>query len=171
MVFRVVVDPLKCSGCRYCELWCSYVHEKVFSPSLSRIQVIKDDLIGMDFPIVCQRCEQVTCVSACPTGALYIGNSGAIRLEKEKCSKCGTCSEVCPYGAVFRDPRDGSPLICDLCSGAAICVVKCPTNALSLYPVAEVAVAGVERLGRQYGLAISNYRKLLERWGIHARVE
>jgi Fe-S-cluster-containing hydrogenase component 2 len=171
MVVHIVVDPSKCSGCRYCELWCSYAHEKVFSTSLSRIRVVKDDLLGMDFPIVCQRCEEVACVLACPAGALHLDSEGIVRLEKEKCLKCGACSDACPYDAVFQSPVDGSPLICDLCGGDVTCVAKCPTNALSLYPAAEVVVAGAEGLGRRYKLAISEYKKLLERWGIRVRIE
>ncbi len=171
MVTHVVVDPSKCSGCRYCELWCSYIHEKVFSTSRSRIRVVKDDITGMDFPVVCQRCEQMSCVSECPTGALYVDERGQLKLEMGKCLRCGVCSEVCPYGAVFQDPADGSPLICDLCDGSAVCVAKCPTNALSLYPVSEVVITGVESLGKRFKLAVSEYRKLLERWGIRARIE
>jgi len=169
MVVHVVADLSKCSGCRYCELWCSYAHHKVFSTSLSRIHIVKDDLIGMDFPIVCQQCEQAACMSACPTGALYLNDKGILKLEEEKCIKCGACLKKCPYHAIFQNPMDGTPLICDLCDGKALCVTKCPTNALSLYPLTEISINGVENLGEHYKLAFSEYKKLLERWGIHAK--
>jgi len=146
------------------------MHERVFSTSFSRIRVVKDDVVGMDFPIVCQQCVQAVCVSVCPTGALYVGDDGVVRLEKERCVRCGKCLDVCPYGAVFQDPVDGFPLICDLCGGRAVCVMKCPTNALSLYPLAEVVVRA-EDLGKRYKLAITEYGKLLERWGIRVRVK
>jgi carbon-monoxide dehydrogenase iron sulfur subunit len=171
MGLHVVVDLSKCSGCRYCEVWCSFTHEKVFSTSFSRIRVIKDDVIGMDSPIVCQQCVQAVCVSVCPTGALYVGSDGVVRLERMKCVRCGKCLDACPYGAVFKDPVNGFPLICDLCGGRAVCVMKCPTNALSLYPLTEVEVVGVEGLGRRYELALTEFGKLLERWGVRVRVK
>lgn len=171
MGLHVVVDLSKCSGCRYCEVWCSFTHEKVFSTSFSRIRVIKDDVIGMDSPIVCQQCVQAVCVSVCPTGALYVGSDGVVRLERMKCVGCGRCLDACPYGAVFKDPVNGFPLICDLCGGRAVCVMKCPTNALSLYPLTEVEVVGVEGLGRRYELALTEFGKLLERWGVRVRVK
>jgi len=171
MVGHIVVDPSKCTGCRYCELWCSYTHEKVFSPSLSRIRVIKDDLIGMDYPIVCKHCSNAPCIQVCLTGALYRDENGLVKLLKEKCTKCGACIEACSYGALFRNPVDLTPLICDLCGGKPVCVSKCPTNALSIYPLMEVHLGKSEHLGKQYTVAVEDYKSILERWGILVKSE
>lgn len=171
MATRIVVDLSKCSGCRYCELWCSYSHRKIFSTSLSRIRVVKDDLLGMDCPIVCRHCSTALCISACPTGALYKDENGLTKLNKDTCIKCGICIDACPYGAVFQDPFDNTPLICDLCGGKPICVFKCPTNALSVYPLKEISVTRSTRLGKGYLIAINEYRPLLERWGISVKLE
>lgn len=37
----VLAEPSKCLRCRLCELACSFTHEGVFSPSLSRIRGVK----------------------------------------------------------------------------------------------------------------------------------
>ena len=108
-------------------------------------------------------------MSACPTGALYLNDKGILKLKEEKCIKCGVCLKTCPYHAIFQNPMDGTPLICDLCDGKALCVTKCPTNTLSLYPLTEISINGMGNLGEHYKLAFSEYKKLLERWGIHAK--
>jgi len=171
MEVRIAIDLSKCAGCRYCELWCSFFHDKVFSTSLSRIKIVRDDLIGMDYPIVCRHCLEAPYVSACPVGALYKDEQGIIGLNKDACSKCGSCAEACPYDAVSLNPFDGTPLICDLCGGNPICVRKCPTNALSLYPLTEITVAGPSMIGKRYRIAINEYKRLLEGWGVSVRYE
>ena len=39
MVNKVTFEAAGCGGCRTCEIACSYHHKKVFSPSLSSIEV------------------------------------------------------------------------------------------------------------------------------------
>jgi len=39
MVNKVTFDTQECGGCRTCEIACSYHHRKVFSPSISSIEV------------------------------------------------------------------------------------------------------------------------------------
>ncbi|MEM3926634.1 MAG: 4Fe-4S dicluster domain-containing protein [Desulfurococcaceae archaeon] len=171
MVTHIIVDLSKCSGCRYCEVWCSFSHEKVFSTSMSRIRVIKDDLIGMDHPVVCRHCLDAPCLSACGTDALYRDIDGHVKLNKEKCIKCGSCIIACPYGAIFQNPLDNTPLICDLCGGNPVCVAKCPTNALSIYPLGEISLKDPARLGKRYLRALNEYEKLLARWGVYVGIE
>jgi len=41
-----------------------------------------------------------TCASACPVGAITIGEDGKAKINKEICIKCHTCESVCPMGAI-----------------------------------------------------------------------
>jgi len=36
----------QCTGCRACELACSFHHHKVFAPTRSRIHIVKDEKTG-----------------------------------------------------------------------------------------------------------------------------
>jgi len=130
----ITVEPSRCAGCRYCEMWCSFTHEGVFSTSLSRITVVKDDLTGMDYPIICRFCNPSPYVEACPTNALRRGESGVIVVDESRCTGCGSCVRTCPYGAVKMHSLKAKPLICDLCGSDPVCFKKCPTNALATYP-------------------------------------
>jgi len=152
-------------------MWCSFVHEGVFSSSFSRITIVKDDRIGLDYPIVCEFCEPAPCVKACPTGALIKGNHGIIIVNEEKCISCGNCVKACPYGAIKLHPIKLKPLICDLCEGREpVCVSKCPTNAIRIYPIEEIDLSINEEVFDQaYAHALKRHKELMKRWGIHVK--
>ena len=157
------MDPSKCSGCSLCELWCSYTHEGVFSRSLSRIFVLSYEVVGLDYPVVCQQCEPAPCVDLCPTGALKKGELKQVTLDKSRCIGCRVCSEVCPYGAARMEPSGRYPLICDLCGGSPACVVRCPTNALSISNTASVPI---QARTTAEAFAVEQLRRVAEGWGI-----
>ena len=75
----VVANEL-CSGCRNCELWCSFDkgNRNAFSPENSKIKIVKDAEGLLNIPVVdcdgqgCRRNEngEPICVEMCPTGTL-----------------------------------------------------------------------------------------------------
>ncbi|MFP3950640.1 MAG: 4Fe-4S dicluster domain-containing protein [Candidatus Bathyarchaeia archaeon] len=125
---RLVIDASKCAGCRICELACSFKHEGVFSPHLSRISVIKKDEYGFDYPLFCRQCDDCPPIRVCPVEALSRAEDDTIRVSDD-CTGCALCVEACTFGAVSFD--GSAPLICDLCDGEPFCVEMCPTDALS----------------------------------------
>ncbi len=128
---RIVIDKDKCSGCRYCELICSYRENSKFNPRESRIRVLKYNERGIDDPVVCSQCAVCPPVDACLTLAFRRGEDKIVRIEGAACTGCYVCVDACPHGAVFRPPTQGTPLVCDLCNGKPLCVKKCPTHALT----------------------------------------
>ncbi|MCS7109008.1 MAG: 4Fe-4S dicluster domain-containing protein [Sulfolobales archaeon] len=169
MVNKLVVDFSKCVGCRYCELWCSFKHYGVFSPSLSRIAVVKDDFIGMDQPVVCKFCDPAPCVASCPVNALIRSGDGVINVNSEACVSCSSCVESCPYGAIKLHPNNSKPIVCDLCGGNPTCVLKCPTNALRIYPVSSVDLSYrdlIKSLGKEFEKSIQLHKELMALWGV-----
>jgi len=127
---RINIDVQKCSGCRYCEMVCSFHHERRFSTNLSRIRVAKEDKYGFDFPILCHQCDTCPSVNACPTRAMTRTESGIIQVREDLCTGCGACANSCTFKALKLDDSS-QPLVCDLCSGEPACVKRCPTGALS----------------------------------------
>ncbi|HHW17820.1 MAG TPA: TIGR04076 family protein [Firmicutes bacterium] len=154
---RMLVKEDFCSGCRRCELACSFQHTGQYWPELSRIQVAKDEHHGQDTPLVCRQCGIARCVEACPVSALSRDpNTHAVSLDPEKCQRCFKCQKACPFGAIHRDP-EGYPLICDLCGGNPRCVEVCPTGAVRFgragepAPVPKFSQPGKERPQRSSG--------------------
>jgi Fe-S-cluster-containing hydrogenase component 2 len=121
-IFR---DPLRCSGCRRCEIVCSIHHEGRIWPEASRIRVFM--LVpGVDIPHLCAQCGDYPCVSACPVKALSVNeDTGAVVVDREKCIGCGQCIKACPGNIPFLHPGDGKATICDLCGGNPECVKVC----------------------------------------------
>jgi len=168
---QIKVNPGLCTGCRLCEMECSFAHERRFGTHISRIRVNKAEHTGIDYPVLCQFCENSPCVNACPVGALSKTELGTIRVNREGCTGCGTCVSACPFGAMNLHPEQGIPIPCDLCNGDPACVKGCPTNALEIFEsrllsrekqieLMEVATA------KRDGFARRTTRKTLEKWGI-----
>jgi len=128
IILRVVEK--NCTGCRICEIACSFSHEEAYAPAKARLHV--------DFawpnrykPVVCTLCG--LCVKACNTGALtFHPELGCLQLMEEKCDMCGNCAEACPIHIIKFDKKKGLPQICDMCNGAPECVEWCPQGALEL---------------------------------------
>ncbi|MCL5263715.1 MAG: TIGR04076 family protein [Chloroflexi bacterium] len=128
---HMIVDAAVCSGCRACEMICSFTHESVFSPELSRVQVAKDEPAGKDTPFVCRQCGNARCLEVCPKNALRRHpTTKAVLVDQSTCSGCGLCAEACPFEVVRMHPLTKVPLLCDLCGGDPQCVPRCVTGAL-----------------------------------------
>ncbi len=155
---RILVNIDRCSGCRLCEMICSFSHENAFGSSISSITVIKEDIVGMDLPIVCWHCTPCNAMENCSAEALERGEEGLIFVNEEKCVGCEKCLETCIIGALRLHPERNTPLICDQCGSRPLCIEKCPTKALTY----------VETEKQQPKLPNQVLAETLRRWGIVA---
>lgn len=73
---RLFVAISRCTGCRSCELACSYHHTKKYNPAISSIKIYRDSQdahIEYSFRNTCDLCitENIpACVAACVPRAL-----------------------------------------------------------------------------------------------------
>lgn len=142
----LTVDLNKCGGCRTCEMICSWSHDPgEIRPSRSRIGVVRDERLCINFPVFCVQCEKPPCRDACPVNAISRDSStGAVVINPNACIGCRACFIVCPYGAIGLDPEKKVAFKCDLCQGDPQCVKWCPREAIS-FEKAEVVAAERQR--------------------------
>ena len=128
---KIVFNPSLCTGCRACELACSFYCEGIFAPSKSRIRVVKMDWHGIDVPTGCQHCEDAPCMLVCPVKAIYRDeDTSAVLVDYDACIGCKECMVACPFGAMHFDEEKRIVYKCDLCFGDPECVNWCFTKAI-----------------------------------------
>ena len=127
----ISIDVSKCSGCKRCEVSCSFIRTGGTGRAQSRIKVMKVEEIGIDFPVLCQLCKERFCAD-CPEGAIQTGELGQILVDASLCNGCGLCERLCPIGAIELNQKN--PYVCDLCEGDPECVKECNLGALRFEP-------------------------------------
>jgi len=138
----LVVDADKCTGCRLCVYACSFEKEKVFSPSKSRIQLVRLDEVAISIPILCEQCEKPLCIEVCPVNAIVKDpETGIVTINENLCIGCKECLWVCPFGAVTIDPDKRIAVKCDLCGGDPKCAQFCTQKAIMYVRADRVAMA------------------------------
>ncbi len=142
MTKMLVVDHLKCTGCRLCEVACSVNKNGVSNPARARIAVIGWEDVCLGIPMMCQQCELAPCESVCPVGALTRDEDiGRVFLNYDLCIGCKFCVAACPFGAMGIDTADRRVVKCDLCDGDPMCVKFCETKALQFLDASQAKTA------------------------------
>jgi MauM/NapG family ferredoxin protein len=88
----------------------------------------------------CVICDDLSCMKACPTGALQLVPKHEIRmglavLHADACLRtrgedCQICVDKCPVGtSAIEIPYPGAPVtVRDACTGCGVCEMYCPTH-------------------------------------------
>ncbi len=144
MLKALVIDPGKCTGCKQCEMACSYVKEGEFNPAKSRIRVFDFHTEGRFVPYTCTQCDEAWCLHACPVDAITVDRAtGAKVISDAICVGCKVCTIACPFGTVNYNQTTGKVIKCDLCGGDPECVKACPTVAITYV---DADTTGLEKM-------------------------
>ena len=124
---QLVVKPEKCIGCRTCELVCSFGHYQQFNPRLANITVLEYEAATLAVPVVCQQCEDASCMKVCPVKAIRRDENGACVINYDKCIGCKSCMKIgCPAISM----KEGKAHVdFTQCVGCGVCEQLCPVGA------------------------------------------
>jgi molybdopterin-containing oxidoreductase family iron-sulfur binding subunit len=103
----LLIDVAKCNDCDVCVTAC---HEEngvtghnrpATDAQWIRKVTLKDRQTGyvQTLPLMCQHCEEPSCVDVCPTGASFKRADGIVLVDKHICIGCRYCMMACPYKA------------------------------------------------------------------------
>lgn len=125
--WAMVIDMSKCKdNCNDCILACHFTHNV---PNIGNVkeevkwiwtepyknafpyqshEYVNSATKKRDFLVLCNHCENPSCVRVCPTKATFKRKDGIVMMDYHRCIGCRYCMAACPYGARsfnFKDPR------------------------------------------------------------------
>lgn len=158
---KLIFSPEKCTGCRACELACSFSCDGVFSPSRSRIRVTKIDEKGIDIPSGCYHCDKAPCMEVCPVRAIYRDKrTNAVVVDVDMCIGCEVCITACPFGAINYDDQKKLVYKCDLCHGNPECVKWCFTGGIVYTDIANITREKRTREAMKFVATLTEIRRI-----------
>jgi Fe-S-cluster-containing dehydrogenase component len=136
-------------------------NEGVFNHALSRVRSVR---FLDDFPfslLVCLQCDSPACVKSCEVNAIFKeAETGIVKIDDAKCTKCLKCVDACPYGGVSYVEHQDKIMKCELCEGDPECVKACPNGALSFN---EITFKDLKNKIKR----ASMIKKLMCHWGLY----
>ncbi len=136
----LLIDITKCIGCQQCSIACKTGHNQPGDPepTLSATAFTAVEPRGEKFVRrLCLHCEDPSCASVCPVGALMKTAQGAVRYDGHKCIGCRYCMIACPFSVPRYEWQKLAPYVvkCDMCAQRVVagqqtlCAEACPTGA------------------------------------------
>jgi len=136
----LLIDITKCIGCQQCAVACKTGHKQAGDPepTLSATAFTTVEPRGDKFVRrMCLHCDDPSCASVCPVGAITKTVQGAVRYDGAKCIGCRYCMIACPFSVPKYEWSKLAPYVtkCDMCAERVLagqqtlCAEACPTGA------------------------------------------
>ncbi len=97
----MVIDTKRCIACWSCSISCKEEHFLPPNVFWNRLLIGETGSFPTSrkliYPVLCNHCEDASCVEACPTGATFKRDDGIVLVDYDKCVGCRACLISCPY--------------------------------------------------------------------------
>lgn len=137
----ILVDTTQCIGCMACEVACEKRWGFPENTTVQELSCEKNTVVqqyGDTYvPKLCMHCEDPTCASVCPVGAIHKTATGPVVYDVDKCMGCRYCVQACPFQIPKYQWNKPAPKVtkCDMCYPRQLegkqpaCVEVCPAQA------------------------------------------
>ncbi len=136
----IVYNEKLCIGCHSCEIACQLENNAPVGIMLRHVTSEPQGVFPEErewiISTACFHCNDPSCVSACPAGALKRRDNGVVEHIQKNCIGCGYCINACPFDVPQFSPSQHIMRKCSFCTQRIdvgkepACVAKCPTGAL-----------------------------------------
>jgi formate dehydrogenase iron-sulfur subunit len=140
----LLFDGTKCIGCGSCSAACQESNglPESSDPDLSArqftvLKTAKGAGGDVHYRRLCMHCQDPTCASVCPVGALHKTAAGPVVYNPDICLGCRYCLQACPFNVPRYEWTSLNPRVrkCTFCSDRLAhgkinaCAEACPTGA------------------------------------------
>lgn len=141
----LLFDGTMCIDCKQCEAGCAEANHLPYNETIAAEEKTSDHKYtyvatrkgDKYMRRLCMHCENPTCASVCPVGALEKTKLGPVTYDASKCMGCRYCMVACPFGIPKYEWSKAIPAVrkCIFCSDRLIagkqsaCAEACPTGA------------------------------------------
>jgi formate dehydrogenase iron-sulfur subunit len=159
----ILYDATICIGCKLCEKGCAERNKLPYDDNVAAEQTMSAHkltfvMISGDkfMRRLCMNCEDPTCASVCPVGALRKTASGPVIYEESRCIGCRYCMLACPFGVPKYEWGKVLPRVrkCDMCADRVAagrptaCAEICPTGATKFGDRDELMAEAKDRIAK-----------------------
>ncbi len=101
MTAALLIDTTRCIGCNACAEACKQANGlpgEVEPQLTARTWTVVESKGDVFVRRMCMHCEEPSCASVCPVGALHKTAEGPVAYDEKRCIGCRYCMVACPFG-------------------------------------------------------------------------
>ena len=159
----ILYDATLCIGCKLCEKGCAErnglpydddiaAEQKQSAHKLTVVLTKNDKFMRR----LCMNCQDPSCASVCPVGALRKTSEGPVTYDASRCMGCRYCMLACPFSVPKYEWDKPLPLVrkCDMCFDRVArglqtaCAEACPTGATKFGSREDLLSEAMDRIAK-----------------------
>jgi formate dehydrogenase iron-sulfur subunit len=173
----ILYDATLCIDCKMCERACAEHHGLPYDDSIAAEEVQSAHKLTVVLAQgdkymrrLCMNCQDPTCASVCPVGALRKTTAGPVTYDASRCIGCRYCMLACPFSVPKYEWDKALPLVrkCDMCADRVAkgeptaCAAACPTGATKFGDRDALIAEAQDRIAKNPGQYVNHIYGLAE---------